>query len=431
MIKLFLPKKDSSTKKIIVETTEEDVQQRIDRATDKGLNVDAAKQEIETLKQRQTSEVFYLSLFGEVNMGKSTIIKAILPQATITTSLIAGTTQEITHYQWVSPSGDKLILSDVPGTEQINASKLSETARTEAIRAHIVIYVCDGDLSRTQYSELQLLYAFNKPVIIALNKSDLYDDDELLIIHQKLLSQLPKDKTIKIVTIHSKEEKNVIRINADGSEEMITRPANTDITPLIETIQNIINNHSTLDQLRDTAVLSLASAYLDEAESEQQHQQASEAVNQYTKRAIIGAMAAVSPGTDLIIQAYLGTSMVRKICGIYNIPVRDFDIDTLLKLIQSQVGKSTPVILAIIGNGLKAFPGIGTLAGGLVHATAYGLIFDALGKTLVKTLATHQEFRPAMTARIFQETLNESMETSTKDIIKIVLSAKQKGNTNE
>ncbi|HFE39573.1 MAG TPA: DUF697 domain-containing protein, partial [Gammaproteobacteria bacterium] len=182
----------------------------------------------------------------------------------------------------------------------------------------------------------------------------------------------------------------------------------------------------TLDELRDAAVFSLASTYLDKAEMAQQAQQASDIVSQHTRRAVIGAMATVSPGTDIIVQAYLGTSMVKAICEVYKVPVRDFDIDTLLKLIQAQVGRNTPVILAIVGNGLKSFPGIGTLAGGLVHATAYGLIFDALGKTLVRTLASRGEFRPAMTARVFQETLNENMEKGTADFVKIVLAAKQK-----
>ena len=46
-------------------------------------------------------------------------------------------------------------------------------------------------------------------------------------------------------------------------------------------------------------------------------------------------------------------------------------------------GKALPLSLAVAGNGLKAFPGVGTVAGGLVHAVAYGLIFDALGRSLV------------------------------------------------
>ena len=43
-------------------------------------------------------------------------------------------------------------------------------------------------------------------------------------------------------------------------------------------------------------------------------------------------------------------------------------------------------MLAIAGNALKAFPGLGTLGGGVLHAIAYGLVFDSLGRAVASTL---------------------------------------------
>ncbi len=431
LLKLLLPKRTKTKHHKALITSKEALDDRLNQAVEDGLDVKVVKEELNKLAERRAAGKIYLSMFGEVNMGKSSIIRAILPDANITTSNIAGTTRKITHYCWQSSAGDQLILADVPGTEQVDSALLLSLARAEALRAHIVIYVCDGDMSRTQHQELQLLYELNKPIIIVLNKSDVYCPEELQAIYDKLTSQLPNNTDTEIVTISSKKETSVIRVHANGSEETVTTEAETDVAALVLAIQKMIDNHeSTLEQLRDAAVFSLAASYIDDAEATQQHEKAQEVVTQYTKRAVIGALATVSPGTDLIVQAYLGTSMVRAVCEIYRIPVRDFDIDTLLKLIQAQVGKSTPVILAIVGNGLKAFPGIGTLAGGLVHATAYGLIFDTLGKTLVRTLSSRGEFRPAVTARVFQETLNENMEKGTANFVKIVLAARKKSDDN-
>ena len=426
VFKLLFPRQKIKHRQAPI-SSEEELDTRIKQATESGLNVQHVKQEMAELAQRRTAGKIYIAVFGEVNMGKSSVINALLPDTQLSTSNIAGTTTKITHYKWQSTAGDELILADVPGTEQTDATQLSSIALAEALRAHIVIYVCDGDLSRTQYHELQLLYNLKKPTLLTLNKSDTYSHDERLAIENKLRSTLPNNSDSEIVTISCRKEKKLLRIDADGREEMITQTARVDVSQLRLAIQRIIDSHEeTLDELRDAAVFSLASTYLDKAEMAQQAQQASDIVSQHTRRAVIGAMATVSPGTDIIVQAYLGTSMVKAICEVYKVPVRDFDIDTLLKLIQAQVGRNTPVILAIVGNGLKSFPGIGTLAGGLVHATAYGLIFDALGKTLVRTLASRGEFRPAMTARVFQETLNENMEKGTADFVKIVLAAKQK-----
>jgi len=431
-IKLLFPRSPSKKPKQDPVNSEEELNRRIEKAEEAGLDIHDARQELIELNQRRTAGKIYIAVFGEVNMGKSSIICSIAPEANADVSHIAGTTTKITHYIWQSSAGDQLVLSDVPGTEQVDSSHLSSIARDEALRAHIVIYVCDGDLNRTQYQELIALVELQKPIILAFNKSDVYDIDELNAIKSKLVLQLPAKNNIELVTVSCEREEPIVRILANGHEEITSRSIPANVSQLTQTIQRIIdNNESTLDQLRDTIVFNLAASYLDRAEAAQQEKQANEIVTQYTKRAVIGALAAVSPGTDIVIQAYLGTSMVKAICEVYRIPVRDFDIDTFLKLVQAQVGKSVPTVLAIAGNGLKAFPGVGTVAGGLVHATAYGLIFDTLGKTLVRTLASRGEFRPAATARVFQETLRENLEAGTTDFIKIVLAAKQNSKPNK
>ena len=72
--------------------------------------------------------------------------------------------------------------------------------------------------------------------------------------------------------------------------------------------------------------------------------------------------------------------MIKDLSRLYDIPVRKVDLDLLLELIQKRVRKQTPLLLAVAGNALKAFPGVGTVAGGLLHAVVYGFLFDALAR---------------------------------------------------
>ena len=88
---------------------------------------------------------------------------------------------------------------------------------------------------------------------------------------------------------------------------------------------------------------------------------------------------------------------------------------------QSRVGRALPLTLAVAGNGLKAFPGIGTVAGGIVHAVAYGLIFDALGRSLVLTLTRHGELVPEAAAKEFEEGISEHLEAGVRRIAKMAL----------
>jgi hypothetical protein len=75
----------------------------------------------------------------------------------------------------------------------------------------------------------------------------------------------------------------------------------------------------------------------------------------------------------------------------------------------------------VAGNAFKSFPGIGTLAGGAMHAVAYGIIFRTLGRALITTLATRGELHPRQTAKLFEEKLGEDLETPARNLARLVL----------
>jgi hypothetical protein len=84
-------------------------------------------------------------------------------------------------------------------------------------------------------------------------------------------------------------------------------------------------------------------------------------------------------------------------------------------------------MLAVAGNGLKAFPGVGTLTGGLVHAVAYGMIFDSLGNSLRQTLAQRGEFLPGMAAAEFKEKLGDNLESRSGVLAKLAVETIKEG----
>jgi hypothetical protein len=61
-----------------------------------------------------------------------------------------------------------------------------------------------------------------------------------------------------------------------------------------------------LDALRDTAVFVLVQQKLDSAVAHIGAKKAEAIVQSYSRKAVFGALAAVSPGTDVLIQGYLG-----------------------------------------------------------------------------------------------------------------------------
>jgi len=312
-----------------------------------------------------------------------------------------------------------------PPDETTVEGSLDETARQEALRAHVAVYVCEGDLTRSQYAELKRLLELGKPTIIAVNKVDRYSEQALAAVQARLRERLAGYSGVQVVPVQAGGTQEIARVLPDGREEVVERPLSVDVEALKRAVQQVVDRDpASLDRLRDATVFSLAERKLDEAEAAHRRARAEALVSQYSRRAVVGAMAAVAPGTDLLIQGYLGYALIRELSQLYGVPAREVDIHRLLQLAQGHVGKALPLLLAVAGNALKAFPGMGTLTGGLLHAVAYGLIFDTLGRAVARTLQERGDLAPVPAVSRFKEGLGEDLEGRARRFLRLALEAK-------
>ena len=462
----------------------ETLERRLEEDGAAGIDIAAVRRELALLQQRKAAGRIHVSFFGEISSGKSSLIKALLPEVELATSAIGGTTREIAAYAWHSPSGDALILTDMPGTNEVGQG-LDELARAEALRSHLVVYVCDGDLTRSQYQDLLDLLALGKPVIVALNKTDRYRSEELDLLRERLAERLmqglaqgpaqglpaqgpaqglaavtpasgagaagrammakplvaasavapvaDRDASrarrrrgsrlrVDLVAVQAGGRREVLVVGPDGAERTEVR----DLAPRVDELREALQRHldedpAVLEKLRDASVFVLVARRLDEAERAHRAQRAEELTTSYARKAMVGAMAAVAPGSDLIIQGYLGIALVRELAALYQVPVRAMDTDLLLELARKRVARHTTIILAVAGNALKAFPGVGTLVGGLAQAVAYGLIFEALGKAVAQSLESRGALRPAQAVQVFEESLSENLEARARRFARLAL----------
>ncbi len=405
----------------------------IDQSADSGLNTQPLQDELAQLQQRKASGQINIAFFGEISTGKSSIIRALLPASGIEPSLRGGSTRAIREYAWHTAAGDRLLLTDLPGRNEA-AGELDAQVLAEAVRAQIVVYVIESDFNRTQYEDVTQLRALGKPLILAFNKSDQYNAAEQATLKARITERFPVTaqtaqptaaqalSPLQVVFIQSGGTEEVIRVYPDGREDTVIRPRRADVSALTQQIQQEIDGHiEWLEQLRDASVFTLVKQKLDQSRIEFRQQQATSIVRTATRNAIFGSMAALSPGTDIVIQGVIGTKMVKDLCRLYDCPVSQIDIDRFLDFSQGQLKKSIPLVLAVAGNGMKAFPGIGTVAGGLVHAVAYGLIFDALGSAITETLERRGAFKAAPTAVTFREMLSGNLEERTKTFARLVV----------
>ncbi|MEM7277963.1 MAG: GTPase [Pseudomonadota bacterium] len=422
LLRWLLPHGRKKSKKVVSNPLSADeLSERLAEAAKEGIDTAPAVAELERSKSRERQ--LDIAVFGEISSGKSAIIKALLPRAEVTSSPLGGSTTELMRYHWRSDDGLDVNLIDMPGTggvEDYDADVIDE-----ARRAHVVLFVCDAEFTKPDFQALERLGNAGKPLVVALNKADQYTREEITQIltrmHERVLTRVV-DVDTRLVPVSAGGNEAVVVRDADGQERHEEREREPVIVQLVLTLNTLLRERAPeLMQRREQALFALATDKLNLAQDQWREDQATQVVRSYTKKAVVGALAAVSPGTDIVIQAYLATGMVKALSQLYDGPVRDVEVEEFLNLSQSRVGKTLPLSLAVAGNGLKAFPGIGTVTGGLVHAVAYGLIFDAMGRSLANSLSERRSFEPAASAADFGAELNRGFESRVADIVRLAL----------
>jgi len=366
------------------------LEQRIGRLREHGADTGELAAELGELDRRRLGARLYVALFGEISTGKSSLIRALAPQATLASDARGGTTRAVGHYDASLPDGRSLVLADVPGSRESGGEARERSAREEALRAHAVIYLCAGDLTRGQVDELRWLADFGKPLLLVLNKADQWSTTE----REQLLAQLRRQArgiASAVVAISAGGSERYQRRLVDGSTESIERQRKPAIDPLLQALSRLTAPGAEgLESLRENAVLAGLHQRTGTLEAQTRAEQAERIVRQYARRAIVGAMAAVAPGSDLVIQGVLATGLTRALAALYGIKVSEVQIEDFVQQAKLTLRTGSSIVLAVAGNALKAFPGLGTLGGGVLHAFAYALIFDSMGRALAASLAERQ-----------------------------------------
>jgi small GTP-binding protein len=169
--------------------------------------------QLQSMAEKLASGRVEIVVVGEISTGKSALINALVGEAVADVNVRGGWTKDVWNVNWkgaghvVPGFGDsQLILVDTPGLNEVDGAQRAEMAREAAQRADLILFVTDSDLNEVEYSALVELAAGHKPIILVLNKADLYPPEDL----QELLSLFRGPRLAGIV-----DPENIITARAD------------------------------------------------------------------------------------------------------------------------------------------------------------------------------------------------------------------------
>lgn len=403
------------------------LEQRIGQLRERGADTATLHAELAELDRRRGEARVYVALFGEISTGKSSLIRALAPGSLAASDVRGGTTRQVAHHDGRLPDGRPLVLADVPGSREAGGEAHEALARAEALRAHAVVYLCAGDLTRSQADELRWLADFGKPLLLALNKADQWRDDE----RERLLDRLRRQArgiAAAVVAISAGGSERFERRLADGSVEQVERQRAPAIEPLLKALARLTAPGAEgLEPLREHAVLAGLHERTGALEAQTRAAEAERIVRKYARRAVVGALAAVAPGSDLVIQGALAASLTRELAALYGVRATEVQVEDFVRQARLTLRTGSSIVLAVAGNALKAFPGLGTLGGGVLHAFAYALIFDSMGRALAASLAERGELDQRDAGERLKGLLGDARGARVKELAVLTMEAWREG----
>ena len=171
-------------------------------AQEQQQRVTALRQQIETVlssaqKGKMIRDGLRVVIAGKPNVGKSSLLNALLGQERAIVTDIPGTTRDVIE-EYINLNGIPLKIVDTAGiretdnlVEQIGVDKAQQFMKN----ADLVLYVIDAVQGITQQDTEMLSQIQDRPVIYLVNKSDMGIDDS---IRQQLASMLDKKTVLEI-----------------------------------------------------------------------------------------------------------------------------------------------------------------------------------------------------------------------------------------
>lgn len=295
---------------------------------------------IEALLDRLENGRLEIVVLGRVSVGKSSLLNALLGREAFQVSVLHGQTKAVDRESLRTAADGSVTLCDTPGIDEFEGEAREAMAHRAATLSDLVLFVIEGDPTRSEWQALKAASGHGRPVLLALNKADRYarSERQTLVQHlQDMTADFLPPENIVLCSARP-APRHVVQVLEDGRERELVEEPEPDITALKDRLWQIVESQG-------EALVALNAGLFAAQVSDQVAERITllrrDIARQLIDRYALGKGVAVAvnpvPAADLAAAAALDAGLILHLSRIYALPVTRREAWRLLAVILGQL----------------------------------------------------------------------------------------------
>lgn len=374
---------------------------------------------LSSLSLKLNQGIFQIATFGFVSRGKSAVLNALFAEPIFPVGPLNGETQWPRSVRW-SPeiaqglSNLQIELIDTPGLDEIEGQGRAQMAQEIAKAADLILFITAGPPTALELEALKALRQSGRPLLIVVNKADLYPDLDADRVYERLAAPLQQVLTPADILLTSAAPAPVeIRVEwPDGRTTHDWETPSANIESLRAALLQLIQQEGRTLLVLNT-LLQVQCVERDIAEHVQAYeaQSGQACIGQYAR--LKAALIAVCPllFLDVAVGLLADLLLIGTLVKLYRLPTHRHQVNQLWGQISLSLASlilvemSTPTLSGWIGHlslGWLPWLGTGLLQGGV---SLYGA--QRVGKQTQVYLVNGYTWGPLGSSTLIQDILKQ------------------------
>lgn len=292
----------------------------------------------------------HLSAVGRVSTGKSSLLNALVGTEVFAVSPLHGETKHSAMEAWNEIEAGGVFLLDTPGLDEAGGEDREALAVEVARRSDLVLFVIDGDLTDSELAALRSLLAMGRPVLVVLNKKDLYTAGELerllAAIRYRLDGHVAPEHVVAVAADPRPDV--VVQVGANGTEHRSERPRPPDVDVLRVRLWEILEAEGkTLAALNASLFAADLSDQVGRRILAARRQLGDKLVRTYCLGKGVAVALNPVPVADLFAAAFIDVGMLVHLSRVYGLPLSRREAGSLIGVIAAESAAITATVWAI------------------------------------------------------------------------------------